>query len=41
MAVTEPEKQVILNRPFVYMLIDTENNMPLFIGTMIDPAQGE
>lgn len=41
MAVTEPEKQVILNRPFVYMLIDTENNLPLFIGTMIDPAQGE
>ena len=41
MAVTEPEKQVILDRPFVYMLIDTENKLPLFIGTMLDPAQDE
>lgn len=29
-------KQVILNRPFVYMLVDCENNVPFFIGTMTD-----
>ena len=27
-------KQVCLDRPFVYMLIDCENNIPFFIGTM-------
>jgi serpin B len=27
-------KTVYLDRPFVYMLIDTENNIPFFIGTM-------
>ncbi len=34
----EPEvpKQVYLDRPFVYMLIDCENNIPFFIGTMTD-----
>ncbi len=29
-------KEVHLTRPFVYMLIDTENNIPFFIGTMND-----
>ena len=29
-------KDVYLNRPFVYMIIDCENNIPLFIGTMMD-----
>ena len=29
-------KKVHLNRPFVYMLIDCENNIPFFIGTMMD-----
>lgn len=29
-------KQVYLDRPFVYMLIDCENNIPLFIGTVMD-----
>ena len=29
-------KQVYLDRPFVYMLIDCENNIPFFIGTMMD-----
>ena len=37
---TAPEpmnpKKVYLDRPFVYMLIDTENNIPFFIGTMND-----
>ena len=32
-------KRVYLNRPFVYMLIDCENNIPFFIGTMMDVNQ--
>ena len=33
-----PEKpvKVYLDRPFVYMLIDCENNVPFFIGTVMD-----
>ena len=26
--------QVILDRPFLYMIVDSENNLPLFIGTV-------
>lgn len=29
-------KRVRLDRPFVYMLVDCENNIPFFIGTMMD-----
>lgn len=29
-------KQVFLDRPFVYMLIDCETNLPFFIGTMME-----
>lgn len=29
-------KCIVLNRPFVYMIIDCNNNIPLFIGTMMD-----
>ena len=29
-------KQFYLDRPFVYMLIDCENNVPFFIGTLMD-----
>ena len=36
MAVTEDDKQVILDRPFVYMLIDTENDLPIFMGTCME-----
>lgn len=34
----EPQeiKEVRLDRPFVYMLIDCENNIPFFLGTMLD-----
>ena len=32
----EDIKEVYLDRPFVYMLIDCENNVPFFIGTMMD-----
>ena len=37
-APAEPQepKRVYLDRPFVYMLIDCENNIPFFIGTMTD-----
>ena len=27
---------VTLNRPFVYMIIDNETNLPVFIGTVMD-----
>lgn len=32
----EPPKEVYLDRPFVYMLIDCEKNLPFFIGTAMD-----
>ena len=35
MEMLEP-KEIYLDRPFVYMLIDTENKIPFFIGTMTD-----
>ena len=37
-AAAEPQepKEIYLNRPFVYMLIDCENNIPFFIGTMMN-----
>ena len=31
---TEPPKQVVLDRPFLYMIADSSNNLPLFIGTV-------
>lgn len=34
-AIAEPEqKYVILNRPFVYVILDTQTNLPVFIGTV-------
>lgn len=36
MFIEEPPKQVYLDRPFVYMIIDTQNNLPLFIGTVCE-----
>ena len=32
----KPPKEVYLDRPFVYMIIDTENNLPLFMGTVCE-----
>ncbi len=32
----EDQKEVILDRPFVYMIIDCEANLPLFLGTVMD-----
>jgi serpin B len=37
--IEEEIKTVYLNRPFVYMLVDTETNLPFFIGTMMDTAE--
>lgn len=34
--VLEEHKTVILDRPFLYMLIDTETGIPFFIGTVAD-----
>ena len=30
------EKEVILDRPFLYMIVDTETNLPVFIGILTD-----
>ncbi len=35
-AVPEDYKEVTLNRPFLYLLIDCQENIPLFIGAMMD-----
>ena len=35
-AFTPDPKEVTLDRPFVYMLIDCRQNVPFFIGTMMD-----
>lgn len=37
----EKPKEVILDRPFVYMLIDTRTSTPFFIGTLMDPGEAE
>jgi len=40
-AMEMPEYKVVqLDRPFVYMLIDCETNLPFFIGTMMDVNGG-
>ena len=33
---SEPPKEVILDRPFVYMIVDTNQGMPIFIGVIRD-----
>lgn len=35
----EEMREVRLDRPFIYMLIDTEANIPIFIGTMRNPGE--
>lgn len=32
----EEPKRVYLDRPFIYMIIDCENNIPIFLGTLMD-----
>lgn len=34
-AAMEEVKQVILNRPFLYMIVDTSSNTPIFMGTLM------
>lgn len=34
-----PEYMVTLNRPFVYLIVDTQTNLPLFIGTVLSIEQ--
>lgn len=36
---SSPPKKVILDRPFVYLLVDCRENIPLFLGTMMDPTR--
>ena len=40
-AIMVPDKrqEVILDRPFIYLLIDCESGVPFFLGIMMDPAQ--
>lgn len=38
-AIPEMPKTVYLDRPFVYMLIDCENHIPFFVGTMMNVEQ--
>ena len=33
----QPDLEVVLDRPFVYILFDTTTNIPLFIGALNDP----
>ena len=33
-ALEMPEKEVTLDRPFVYAIIDTQTNLPIFLGTV-------
>ena len=38
-ALIEPEpRELYFDRPFVYMILDLENQVPLFVGIMDDPA---
>jgi serpin B len=36
MLIPQENKMVYLERPFIYMLIDCDNHIPFFIGTMMD-----
>lgn len=37
----EEIKEVILNRPFLYMIVDTLSNTPIFMGTMVNNGEEE
>ncbi len=32
------QNRVVANRPYVYMILDNESKLPVFIGTMMDPS---
>ncbi len=40
-AAPEEYKEVILDRPFLYLLIDCRENIPLFLGVLQDPIPGK
>ena len=33
-ALPVPEETIILNRPFLYAIVDTQTNIPIFMGTL-------
>lgn len=35
----EPPKEVYLDRPFLFMILDNQNDLPVFIGYVLDPTQ--
>ena len=35
--IQEETRTVTLNRPFLYMIVDTEHMEPIFMGTLLDP----
>ena len=35
------QKEVFLDRPFVYAIVDVENQLPLFVGTVTDISEAE
>ena len=37
----EEPKTVLLDRPFLYAIWDTEANLPVFLGTLTDPAAAQ
>ena len=37
----EEIKKVYLDRPFIYMILDNETNLPVFIGTVMHPTAAE
>lgn len=39
--ISTPPPEVFLDRPFVYMIIECENNLPLFMGTVTDFEDAE
>ena len=34
-----PEQQVVLDRPFLYMIVDTHACLPIFMGTVTTLAE--
>lgn len=35
----EPPKEVYLDRPFLFMILDNQTDLPVFIGYVSDPTQ--
>ena len=40
-SVSKEPKRVYLDRPFLFMIIDNQNKLPIFIGYVMNPAQTE